>query len=93
MLHIARVIRHGSLNAGTLVWQVFHRFYVGAPRATTSYKACINVLLSSKNLHMRLMKSMADVHGNILTLSLLAALTGVQEKYARITMCWKTISS
>ena len=60
MLHIAHVIGHGSLNAGTLVCQVFHRFYVGAPGATTSYTACINVLLSSKKLHLRLMKSMVD---------------------------------
>ena len=44
LLHIARVLGRGSLNAGTLVGQVFHWFYVGAPRAhaTTSYKACIH---------------------------------------------------
>ena len=50
LLHIARVIGRGSLNAGTLVSQVFHWFCVGAPRATASYKACINVLLSSDKL-------------------------------------------
>ena len=34
---IARVLGRGSLNTGALVCQVFHWFYVGAPRATTSY--------------------------------------------------------
>ena len=52
LLHVARVLGRGSLNAGTLVGQVFHWFYVGAPRVTTSYKACINVLLSSDKLHL-----------------------------------------
>ena len=28
----------------------------------TSYKACINVLLSSKKLHLRLLKSMVETH-------------------------------
>ena len=38
---------------------------MGNPRATTSYKACANVLLSSKKLHLRLLiiKSMVDTHG------------------------------
>ena len=55
----------GSLNAGTLVCQVFHWFYVGAPRATTSYKACINVLLSSDKLHLELLDRMIDTHGKL----------------------------
>ena len=38
----------------------FHWFYVGSPRATTSY---INVLLSSKQLHLRLLRSMVHTHG------------------------------
>ena len=63
LLQIARVLGRGSLNAGTLVCQVFHWFHVGAPCATTSYKACINVLLSSNKLHLRLLKSMVDTHG------------------------------
>ena len=64
LLTIARVLGRGSPNAGTLVCQVFHWFYVGSPRATTSYKACINVLLSSKKLYLRLLESMIDTHGN-----------------------------
>ena len=57
------VLGRGSLNAGTLVCQVFHWFYVGSPRATTSYKACINVLLSSEKLHLELLDRMIDTHG------------------------------
>ena len=37
-------------------------------RCTSCYnlvKACINVLLSSKKLHLRLLKSMADAHGKV----------------------------
>ena len=41
---------------------VFHWFYVGSPRATTSYKTCISVLLSSNQLHLRLLKSMVRTH-------------------------------
>ena len=63
LLHIARVLGRGCLNAGTLVGQVFHWFYVGAPRATTSYRACINVLLSSDKLHLQLFARMIDTHG------------------------------
>ena len=64
LLQIVQVLGRGSLNAGTLVCQVFHWFYVGAPRATTSYEACINVLLSTKQLHLRHLKSMIETHGN-----------------------------
>ena len=63
LLQIARVLGRGSLNAGTLVCQVFHRFYVGSPRATTSYKACINALLSSDKLHLELLAPSVDTHG------------------------------
>ena len=63
LLRIARVLGRGSLNAGTLVCQVFHWLYVGAPRATTSYKACINVLLSSDKLHLELLNRLIDTHG------------------------------
>ena len=65
LLKIAQALGRGSLNAGTLVYQVFHWFYVGAlrDRATTSYKACINVLLSSNLLHLRLLKSMIETNG------------------------------
>ena len=63
LLHIARVLGRGSLNAGTLVGQGFHWFYMGAPRATTSYKACINVLLSSDKLHLELLNRLIDTHG------------------------------
>ena len=62
---IARVLGRGglSLNAGTLVCQVFHWFYVGSPRATTSYKACINALLSSDKLHLELLARLVETHG------------------------------
>ena len=63
LLQIARVLGRGSLNAGTLVCQVFHWFYVGSPRATTSYKACINALLSSDKLHLELLARLVDTHG------------------------------
>ena len=67
LLHIARVIGRGSLNAGTmagtLAGQVFHWVYVGAPCATTSYKACINVLLSSEKLHLELLNRLIDTLG------------------------------
>ena len=63
LLQIARVLGRGCLNAGTLVGQVFHWFYVGSPRATTSYRACINVLLSSDKLHLQLLARMIDAHG------------------------------
>ena len=63
LLQIARVLGRGSLNAGTLVCQVFHWFYVGPPRATTSYKACINALLSSGKLHLELLTRLVDTHG------------------------------
>ena len=36
LLQIASVLGRGSLNAGTLVCQVFHWFYVGSHHATTS---------------------------------------------------------
>ena len=62
LLHIARVLGRGCLNAGTLVGQVLHWFYVGAPRATTSYRACINVLLSSNKLHIELLNRLIDTH-------------------------------
>ena len=65
LLQIARVLGRGSLNAGTLVCQVFHWFYVGSPRATTSYKACINALLSSDKLHLQLLARMIDTHGKL----------------------------
>ena len=48
---IARVLGRGSLHAGTLVCQGSHWFYVGSARAAAAYKACINVLLSSQQLH------------------------------------------
>ena len=35
---------------------------MGNPRTTTSYKACVNVLLSSKKLHHRPLRSMVDTH-------------------------------
>jgi len=63
LLQIARVLGRGCLKAGTLVGQVFHWFYVGAPRATTSYRACINVLLSSDKLHLQLLARMIHAHG------------------------------
>ena len=63
LLKIARALGRGCLNAGTLVGQVFHWFYVGNPRATTSYRACINVLLSSDKLHLKLLARMIDTHG------------------------------
>ena len=59
---IANVLGKGSLNAGTFVVQVFHWFYVGRPRATTSYRACVNVLLSSSKVHLRMLKQMMQVH-------------------------------
>ena len=62
LLQIARVLGRGSLNAGTLVCQVFHWFYVGSPRATTSYKACINALLSSDKLHLELLARLVETH-------------------------------
>ena len=65
LLHIARVLGRGSLNAGTLVGQVLHWVYVGAPRATTSYRACINVLLSSNKLHLELLNRLIDTHGKL----------------------------
>ena len=65
LLHIARVLGRGSLNAGTLVGQVLHWFYVGAPRATTSYRACINVLLSSNKLHIEILNRLIDTHGKL----------------------------
>jgi len=63
LLQIANVLGRGSLSAGTLVCQVFHWFYVGSPRATTSYRACINVLLSSDKLHLQLLARMIHAHG------------------------------
>lgn len=66
LLRIASILGRGSLNAGTFVVQVFHWFYVGRPRATTSYRACINVLLSSEKVHLHLLRKMAEAH-SILT--------------------------
>ena len=65
LLQIASVLGRGSLSAGTLVCQVFHWFYVGSPRATTSYKACISALLSSDKLHLELLARMIDTHGKL----------------------------
>ena len=65
LLQIACVLGRGSLNAGTLVCQVFHWFYVGNPRATTSYKACINALLSSDKLHLELLARLIHTHGKL----------------------------
>jgi len=62
LLRIANVLGRGSLNAGTFVVQVFHWFYVGRPRATTSYRACVNVLLSSSKLHLSMLKNLTQVH-------------------------------
>ena len=63
LLHIARVLGRGSLNAGTLVGQVLHWFYMGALRATTSYRACINVL--PDKLHLELFSRLIDTHGKL----------------------------
>ena len=63
LLQIASELGRGSLSAGTLVCQVFHWFYVGSPRATTSYKACISALLSSDKLHLELLARMVETHG------------------------------
>ena len=60
LLRIAKVLGKGSLNAGTFVAQVFHWFYVGRPRDTTSYRACINVLLSSSKVHLDLLRKMTE---------------------------------
>jgi len=62
LLRIAHVLGRGSLNAGTFVVQVFHWFYVGRPRATTSYRACVNVLLASSKVHLRMLKKLMQVH-------------------------------
>lgn len=62
LLHIANILGRGSLNAGTLVAQVFHWFYVGSPRTTTSYRACANVLLSSEKVHLSLLQEMIQVY-------------------------------
>ena len=64
LLRIANVLGKGSLNAGTFVVQVymFHWFYVGRPRAATSYRACVNVLLSSSKVHLRILIKMMQVH-------------------------------
>ena len=62
LLRIAKVLGKGSLNAGTFVVQVFHWFYVGRPRATTSYRACVNVLFSSSKVHVSLLHKMMQVH-------------------------------
>jgi len=61
-LWITTILGRGSLNAGTFVAQVFHWFYVGLPRATTSYRACVNVLFSSKQVHLSLLRKMMRVH-------------------------------
>ena len=66
LLRVASILGRGSLNAGTFVAQVFHWFYVGRPRATTSYRACINVLLSSEKVHLNLLRKMTEAH-SILT--------------------------
>ena len=63
LLHIARVLGRGCLNAGTLVGQVLHWFYMGALRATTSYRACINVL--PDKLHLELFSRLIDTHGKL----------------------------
>ena len=62
LIRIANVLGKGSLNAGTFVVQVFHWFYVGRPRASTSYRACVNVLLSSSKVHLRMLKKLMQVH-------------------------------
>ena len=62
LLRIANVLGRGSLNAGIFVAQVFHWFYVGRPRATTSYRACVNVLLSSSKVHLNLLQKMTEAH-------------------------------
>ena len=64
LLRIASTLGRGSPNTGTFVVQVFHWFYVGSPRATTSYRACVNVLLSSEKVHIdiSLLKKMIRVH-------------------------------
>ena len=62
LLRIAKVLGKGSFNAGTFVVQVFHWFYVGRPRATTSYRECVNVLLSSSKVHLSMLKKMMQVH-------------------------------
>ena len=66
LLQIARALGRGCLKAGTLVGQVFLWFYVGNPRATTSYRACINVLLSSDKWHLKLLARMIDTHGKLI---------------------------
>jgi hypothetical protein len=64
LLRVASILGRGSLNAGTFVAQVFHWFYVnvGRPRATTSYRACVNVLLSSEKVHLNLLRKMTEAH-------------------------------
>ena len=69
LLHIARVLGLGRLNAGTLVGR-FSGFALvlcgpGAPRATTSYRARINVMLSSNELHIELLNRLIDTHGKL----------------------------
>ena len=90
LLQIARVLGRGSLNAGTLVCQVFHWFYVGNPRATTSYKACINALLSSDKLHLGLLARLIHTHGK-LTVFARCSYRSAKEA-TRITFYWKQIS-
>ena len=65
LLQIARVLGRGSPNAGTLVCQVSHWFYVGNPRATASYKACISALLPSDKLHLDLLARLIHTHGKL----------------------------
>ena len=60
LLRIASILGRGSLNAGTSAVQVFHWFYVGRPRATTSYRAFVNVLLSSEKVHINLLRKMTE---------------------------------
>ena len=62
LLRIAKLLGKDSLNDGTFVAQVFHWFYVGRPRATTSYRACVNVLLSSSKVHLNLLRKMTKAH-------------------------------
>ena len=64
LLRITAFLGKGSPNAGTLVAQVLHWFYVGRPRATTSYRACtcVNVLLSSEKDPLSLLRKVVQVH-------------------------------
>ena len=64
-LQIAKQLGGGSLEAATLVLQVYHWKFVGRPCALTSYRSVqvVNVLTSMRQRHLRLLRSMIAVHG------------------------------